>query len=184
MLSKRQQIVIVLMFTSIVAGSCKDAQQDRVPRAPVSGEAPALRHASDGATSVTSTPISNDTLTSVQLCGAGAAADSLVAKVRGIMEPTDNKRRRDILLRAPAVPPDSISVVEDPEMCRRASQLFRRVSGPGQSWTRNEPVVVVRAADYYYFVQDETTARQRSDYWEVQVYDSRWEAVTAFGEGQ
>ena len=80
------------------------------------------------------------------------------------------------------VPSDSIRVVRDEAVCRRAASLYAETArGELPDWP-TKPVLVVQMGAFY-LVDDQRARDGTSPYWEVHVFDRNWEYVIRYGEG-
>ena len=80
------------------------------------------------------------------------------------------------------VPSDSIQVVRDESVCRRAAHLYADlIREESPDWT-TKPVLIVRVGSFY-LVDDQRSRDGASPVWEVHVFDHNWEYVIRYGEG-
>ena len=77
---------------------------------------------------------------------------------------------------------DSIRVVRDEAVCRRAAKLYAETIRQDSPDWRDAPVLVVQVGRFY-LVDDQRSRAGASPFWEVHVFDRQWEYVIRYGEG-
>ena len=80
------------------------------------------------------------------------------------------------------VPVDSIKVVQDEAVCRRAAKLYAETIRQDLPDWQDAPVLVVQVGSFY-LVDDQRARDVASPVWEVHVFDRQWEYVIRYGEG-
>jgi hypothetical protein len=120
-------------------------------------------------------------------CAPSRSEEPLLTDARNLIRSSDAdwKHVRETV-KLGTVPNDSIVVIRDDEVCRRAAAAYwaiLRRSVPERFGSRTDaPVLVVRVGSVY-LVDDRRSRDGRSAYWEVMVFDQSWGRLYGYGAG-